>query len=310
MTEATPNTTPATTAPKVKTVLEDMRSPMFFDSVEDAAAYLTKSQEEFSDFDKHDVLMNGIDDNGEFDADVYTDGTRVMVHVLKNRSKKTTDAKGVVTETPGSVRAIVISPVPSLDQIAADSQGAIWLNKIVNTQLAHQAVAGLRAADNLKVAAKDMPLALTDFVTTTRESSSISETFDKLFRGIIDAFKVKSPAWAKARLIKSELRKAMESSAYALAVYPTLEDRGDKPSLFVMALQLGIREAKAQGLDSTIFETWTTTRDDKALEDETLDGDEEDFDLDDLVIGTESEAAGEPTPVTDAETEQAEAATE
>lgn len=305
----------ATKASEPKTVLKNMPTPRFFDSVEDASTYLGKQQEELSDFAEQEFVLNGLDpQTGEFDPELYGEGTRVMVHVLKNRGTKTKDAVGNEVTTPATVQCIVVTPVPSRAAIEADSQGSAWLDKILDTQIAHVAVGALRGADNLAVASKDMPLALADFVTA-RESGSVAATFDAQFRGIIDALKAKSPAWAKARITKAELKKAFESKAYAEAVYPTLEDRGDKPSLFVMAMQLGIREAKDNGLDPTIYETWIATRDAKELADESLDGEEADFDLDDLTI---AKADAEPTegatkeeaPASDSEGEGEEAQTE
>lgn len=298
---------------KAKTVLTDMKTPRFFDSVEDASTYLGKMQTELSDFAEQEFVLNGLDaETGEFDPELYGEGTRVMVHVLKNRGVKTKDALGNEQTSPATVQCIVVTPVPSLPAIQADAQGTAWLDKIVDTQIAHVAVASLRGADNLAVASKDMPLALADFVTA-RESGSVAATFDAQFRGIIDALKAKSPAWAKARITKGELKKAFESAPYAIAVYPTLEDRGDKPSLFVMAMQLGIREAKAAGLDPTIYETWLATRDNKELADESLTGEEGDFDLDDLSLApaatdeadaTESEAEAGTDEGTEEQTEE------
>jgi hypothetical protein len=290
----------STIVAKSKTVLDDMPSPRFFPNVEEAANYLNQCDESYSDFESVPKIGNGIDwDTGEFDPAVYSDDSRVMVAVLTNRGTKQADG----TTGPSTVRCIVITPVPTLDALLASESGVAWLSKVINTQLNHTAVAPLRKAENLTLAAKEMPLSLEDFVTTSRESSSVTETFDKLFRGILDSFKAKSPAWAKARLIKAELKKAMESAAYASSVYAPLEDRGEKPSLFVMAIQVGIREAKAQGLDPTIFETWLATRNEKTIADAEAE-EEEDFDLDDIVLAAPiEEAAPAPTPTEEAPAE-------
>lgn len=307
MTEVTNNTESTGEAKKAepKTVLSDMKTPRFFDSIEDASAYLGKCQEDLSDFAKQEFVMNGIDpETGEFDPAVYGEGVRVMVHVLKNRGTKSKDALGNEVTTPATVQCIVVTPTPHLDAIQSDSVGNGWLQKIFDTQIAHVAVAPLRGSENLAVSSKDMPLALADFVTA-RESSSVAATFDAQFRDIIDALKGKSAAWAKAKITKAELKKAFESKAYALAVYPKLEDRGDKPSLFVMAMQLGIREAKANGLDPTIYDTWIATRDAKAVDDSAIE-DDADFDLDDLTLGKKEEAAAPtPTESTDGNGEEA-----
>jgi hypothetical protein len=50
------------------------------------------------------------------------------------------------------------------------------------------------------------------------------ETFDLLYKGIDAALSQKLPVWSKARFIKSELKKALESKGYASEFYPALED--------------------------------------------------------------------------------------
>lgn len=298
-------TTQAPKAPRVKSVLEDLspKSPYYFDSTDDAANFLTKQQEDIPDFEDYPFIANGIDpDSGDFNPDVYTDATRVMVHVLTNRGTTSKDAQGNEIKTPATIRAIVVTPVPRISAIEADDLGRKWLDKIINTQIAHVAVAVLRKSEDLNLARRDMPGVITETVPgnegeepleierfnlasffSGRESGGIMETYDKLFRGIIDGFSIKSKAWKRARLNKAELKKALESKAYALAVYSPLEDRGDKPSMFVMAAQVGIREAKEAGLDPTVFEQWLESRDDKAAS-TGADEEDDDFDLDDIVL--------------------------
>lgn len=302
---ATPKT------PRVKSVLEDLspKSPYYFDSAEDAANFLTKCQADIPDFESYPFIANGIDDEGDFNPDVYTDATRVMVHVLTNRGTTTKDAQGTEIKTPATIRAIVVTPVPRISAIEADELGRKWLDKIINTQIAHVAVAVLRKSEDLNLARRDMPGVITETVPgnegeepleierfnlasffSGRESGGVMETYDKLFRGIIDGFSIKSKAWKRSRLNKAELKKALESKAYALAVYSPLEDRGDKPSMFVMAAQVGIREAKEAGLDPTVFEQWLDSRDDKAAS-TGADEEDDDFDLDDIVLAQDEQDA-------------------
>lgn len=296
-TDTTQPSSPDSPDSKAKTVIEGMDSRRMFDNVTDAAAYLNKCAESFADFDKHPQVLRGIlqegDSAGDFDPAVYTDSTRVMVAVLANRGEK---------GKPSTVKAIVVTPAPKIDAILADSAGRAWLDKIIDKELNHVAVRQLRTADDVESVADQMPLSLADYISSARESSGgIMETFNTLFRGIIASVAQKSPNWAKARLTKNELKKAMESSAYAKEYYPTLEDRGDKPSLFVMAMQLGEREAKKQGLDPAIFAKWTDTRDQKSLAAANAD-ESDDFDLDSLAFVAEDEKPVDSKPA-DAESE-------
>jgi hypothetical protein len=160
----------------------------------------------------------------------------------------------------------------------------------VDKELNHVAVRLLRTADDMETVKDQMPLTIADYITSSRESTGgIMETFNTLFKGIIAAVAAKSPIWAKARLTKNELKKAFESKAYALEYYSKLEDRGDKPSLFVMALGLGKNEAEKRGLDPAIFDKWLATRDEKPLNTKSDDDDADDFDLEDLAFVEESQ---------------------
>lgn len=281
---------------KPKTVIENMDSRRMFDSAEDAANYLNKCSEEFSDFANHPQIINGVDEEGNFDPAIYGEGTRVMVAVLANRGEK---------GKPSTVKAIVVTPAPSLDSLLADENGRAWLSKIADKELNHVAVRALRTADDVESVQDQMPLSMADYITSSRESSGgIMETFNTLFKGIIATLAAKSPAWAKARLTKGELKKSLESKAYAMEFYSKLEDRGDKPSLFEMALQLGEREAKNQGLDPAIFDKWAKSRNEKTLTAAAAD-DSEDFDLDDLAFASQdAEDSTDAAPAAEAPTEE------
>ena len=297
MTEATPSA--AAPAKKAETVAESMAQRAIFATPDDAAAYLNTSSERFADFDSVPFVARGMDDEGNFDPAVYTDGMRVMVSVLKNRQ---TDAKGEAL--PSTVKAIVVTPVPSLDSILANAAAKDWLSGVIDKELNHIAVRALRTADDVSTVADQMPTTLEGYISSKRESGGIMETFDSLFKSIIAVLAKKSPAWAKARLIKTELKKAMESKGYATEYYPALEDRGTQPSLFVMGMQFGQRIAKEQGLDPAIFDRWLATRDAKTLKaDAAIAGD--DFDLDDLSLDDAVDASAATDSVADASPEAA-----
>lgn len=288
-------------AAKPKTVIENMDSRRMFDTTTDALTYLNRCADEFADFGAHPQIIKGLIVEGEgesasanLDPTVYTSDMRVMVAVLANRGEK---------GKPSTVKAIVVTPAPKLDAILANESAKAWLAKIADKELNHVAVRALRTADDVESVADQMPLTLADYISSSRESTGgIMESFNSLFKGIIATLAAKSPAWAKRRLIKSELKKAFESRPYALATYPELEDRGDKPSLFVMALQLGQRQAKADGLAPDIFDKWLATRNDKAIGTTTEEDDAEDFELDDLAFVADSTdnkvepTSGEATP--------------
>lgn len=290
-TPTTPATDAAATPAKPKTVIEHMDSRRMFDTVEAAEAYLNLMGETMSDFGKHPQIINGLkvddDGNATLDPEVYNADMRVMVAVLANRGEK---------GQPSTVKAIVVTPAPTIASILANADAMSWATRILEKEMNHVAVRALRNADDLESVQDQMPLTLADYITSGRESTGgIMESFNQLFKGIIASLAAKSDPWRKARLIKSELKRAMESTAYALATYPGLEDRGDKPSLFVMALQLGKREAEKAGLDPAIFDKWLATRDAKTLAASAATDEDDDFDLDELAfVSTESADAAAP----------------
>lgn len=272
--------TPAAADPKPKTTLEGMTGYRTFDSTDDAMAYLQKCGEDFSDFGEQPFAMVGIDDAGNFDPEIYTPEMRVRVAVLRN-VPRTTTVNGKPVRDPTTIKAIVVTPVPTLESLMADEAGQSWLLKVLDKELNHVAVRPLRDAENLETAMSQMPTTRAGFIESTRDGGGIMDTFNDLHQIINDQLKKSVPIWNKAKLIKAELKKAMESKAYATEYYPALEDRGDKPSLFVLALQFGQKVAKNKGLAPDIFDKWLATRDAQTLKGATAE-DDNDVSLDDL----------------------------
>lgn len=279
---------------KPTSVKSDMKNRRVFDTPEDAAAYLNECAK-IDDFESTPFAGAGLDEDGNFDPKVYTDSTRVMVNVLKSG---------------GDVKAIVVSPVPTLDELLKDDTGADWVMKILDKELAHVSVRPLRDADDVSTMVSEMPLTRADYITSGRgQTSGIMEAFNVLYKDINTLIASKVPAWAKARLNKAELRKCFESAGYAKEYYFHLEDRGEgNDSLFKVALTMGINASKRKGLDPTIFERWLTVRDNATFTPETEDFDDDSLDLasltDEMLSDDEDEAEAESNQ--DADTEAAE----
>lgn len=306
----TPTTTPATTpaatpaAPaKPKTVAENFPSRRLFANAEEAAAFLNASREGLADFDGQSFAMAGFDDEGNFRSDVYGDGMRVMVAKLMNRGDK--DASG--NRAPSTVKAIVIAPVPTLDSLLADDAGKAWVQKIIDKELNHVAVRDLRDADKIEDVVDKIPLTREAYISSQRDTGGIMDTFNELYRSINATLSGKVKSWDKARLIKSEMKKAMESAAYAAEYYPTLEDRGEgKDSLFVTAIKIGQSAAKRAGLAPDIFDRWLATRDAAKFTPDADEDEDEELDVDalaaDMKLDAPAESNGEqPAPAQDAQ---------
>ena len=269
-------------APKAKTVADDMDARRLFPNIAEAVAYLTASAATFTDFGDYPIAAPKMDENGNFDAETYGDQTDTMVALLRRDSK---------------VKAIVVAPVPKIDALLESEEGRKWVEKILHKELNHVAVRQLRDAEDVTTVIDQIPTTLDGYISSSREGGGIIATFDELYK-LLNSALAAVPVWAKARLIKTDLRKAMESKGYALEFFPALEDRPDG-SLFAKAIALGISAAKRKGLDPTIFERWAATRDAK----EYKPGDEEvEIDLDNIDALTDSMLADEAkaAPATDA----------
>lgn len=281
--------------PKAKTVAEDMDSRRIFPHIGEATAYLHATAAAIPDFKEQTIAAPGMDEDGNFDSTIYTPETAVMVSVLRKQGK--------------GVKAIVVAPIPTLDQLLANEAARGWVDKIIAKELNHVAVRQLREAEDVTTVVDQMPTTLDAYITSSRETGGIIETFNELYKLINATLGGKLPVWQKARLTKGELKKAMESRGYALEYYSALEDYKGQ-SLFQTALELGINAAKRKGLDPTIFERWLSTRDAKVFTPGDEDEDEEALDLDSLTDSLlaedadEGEEAPAPAPAAEAETEQ------
>lgn len=294
---ADPAPTGAATPAKSKLTIDNMTGYRTFDSTDEATAYLAKATEDYSDFGDQPFALNGLNDSGEYDPAIYTDDMRVRVAVLKNVPRTVNGKK-----EPTTIKAIVVTPVPSLDSLLSDDAGRAWVQKVIDKELNHVAVRPLRDAENLATAVEQMPTTRAGFIESSRDVGGIMDTFNDLYKTINDKMADRAPIWAKARLIKAELKKAMESTAYALEYYPSLEDRGEgKDSLFVVALKFGQALAKHKGSDPAIFDKWLATRDAQTLAKTDSDDDADDISLDDLTADLVDESPAEPAETTAAE---------
>lgn len=292
------------TPAKPKTTIEGMTGYRTFPDTAEATAFLAKSNEDFADFKDQPFAMIGVDSEGAFRPDVYTPDMRVRVAVLRNVPRTVAGKREATT-----IKAIVVTPVPTIPsllgidsdtwEIVKDSPAMAFVVKTLDKELNHIAVRPLRDAENLETAMEQVPTTLAGFIESNRDTGGILETFNELYKTINDTLAKQVPLWSKARLVKAELKRAMESTAYALEYYPALEDRGTdgngkaKDSLFVLALQFGLKLAKSKGMAPDIFEKWIATRDAQTLATQTTDEDD-DISLDDLVADMGEPAAPEP----------------
>lgn len=269
-----------------KTVADDMRARVVLPTPEEATAYLTKCGTELSDFGDMVLAAPGLDmETGEFNPDVYTPEMEILVTKLtRQKTAKNPNA---------GVKAIVVAPIPTLDALLSSDSGRAFVQAIIHKELNHRAVRVLRDADDVSTMISEMPTTISGYIESSRGDAGIMEAFNEIYKKLNAALSAKLPVWSKARLIKSELKKALESKGYAAEYYPALEDYKGQ-SLFVVALDLAVSFAKRSGIDPTIFERWKETRDAKPF-DAAPDEDDDDFDLDSLTDAMDAEGDDVPT---------------
>ncbi len=272
MTEQT--NTPAAES-KVKTVAEHMPSRRIFANLDEMVAYLAAQSSDLSDFGDYPFIAKGFDsETGEFDPAVYPEGMVPMVVKLTRRAEKTGEGS--------TVKAIIVTPIPTLDALIASEEGRRWVESKVVTALNKAVADPLRDAEDPSSVADQIPATMNDFLTSESTSKSIMASFDSLYKELNTLFKSVSKAWERARLTKADIKKALESTAYALSVFPTLESRGEgKKSLFVQFIEAGEKAAVNRGLDPAIFRKWLDNRDKTSATVD--DSEDEEFDTDDLL---------------------------
>lgn len=276
-------TTQTPAAAKAKTVGEDMASRRIFPTIAEASQYLMASAAQYADFGDMTIAAPGMDEEGNFDSEIYSDDKDVMVSILRNARK---------------VKAIVVAPIPRVNALLESDEGRKWVEKILHKELNHVAVRHLRDAEDVTTVTDQIPTTLDAYIIGREGGGGLLEAYDELYKQVNATLATKLPVWAKARFTKGELRKALESKGYASEYYPAVEDYKGQ-SLFETALELAIAAAKRKGFDPTIFERWKATRNSKTFN-AGDDDDDEDLGVEGLLASLEEsdKPEGEAAPVT------------
>lgn len=298
-TETTEATAAAATAEAAKApTLKDLPQRRMFDTAADALTALQTILDTVTGAADLPLIVAGRDAEGGIDSSIY-EGQRVMLALLNEKLPKPANGEGEGGMRP---KAIVMTPLPTLEAILADKQGREWLAGVVDTQLNNTAFRKLRKPETvLSNAAHLLPVTLADYVTSegAGANAGIMASFDALHSDVTKLLVSKSPRWAQGKPgKKAVLLQALESAAFASRIFPALEQSKAAPGgLFVLWLRLAINLAKETGKDPAIFQHWLDTRD------QTTSGtdEEEELDFDSLLApatgdaeaDADAEAAGE-----------------
>lgn len=179
-------------------------------------------------------------------------------------------------------RALVVQPAPSKSTFLKSPESAHWINDILETQIAHKMMRSLRAVKGdtaAQITSDDIdaiPHTIADYVATLRLGGAVA-LWNKHSKRLIDALGKKVPAFASQRFTKELLRKAIESKAFATAIYPHFEER----DFFTKIADSLIATGQREGSDTSLIQTWKDRRDEVSADDAGVEG-LDDFEMDDL----------------------------
>jgi hypothetical protein len=248
------------TKTKPKTISKDMAQRSIFSTAQEVAAFLSEVQE-YEGFESLQHVIHGLQSDGSIDFSVYPAGWDI--YVVKLNEKITTKMAEVSGEESGfRPKAIIVWPVPSLELLMASEAGQELIAQTMQTELNTRLVRQLRTSENIVADQDAIPTTLDEWTAIGRAAmGSIYESYNELWTVLNKAMCQASSYWDRAKLTKMQVRKSMESTAYAEQLFPTLENHPKHGSLFVFALQAAKHLAGVKGLDDSIFDKWLANRD-------------------------------------------------
>ena len=195
----------------------------------------------------------------DIDSAAY-EGAAVAVGYI---SERVPGADGKKVE---GIKAIVMFPVPTLDQILADEsgKGREFLAKIAEKELNHVFLRNLRGKETdseFFAGLTEAPMTLEEFLTSS-ESTSVMDltTFDAVWDAFKDYLKdEQAQLWKAIPKQKAIIVKAFRSAAYAKAD-PTTQ-AVEKFGLWAKMLEQLIGSAESADMDASVMKGWAENRD-------------------------------------------------
>ncbi len=138
---------------------------------------------------------------------------------------------GVKKEKATGARALVIFPMPTVDEYMSDSNGANWLTKVADKETAHVAFRHLRNVDaeagveSLYITAQRMPVSIEAYATEAATGGVDYSGFNAVWSELRKKIKEQVPSVATALPNKSDVIPAIRSKSYAMAEFPDLEEQ-------------------------------------------------------------------------------------
>ena len=271
----------------------DVKARTIFPSVQDAVTVAMQILRfpEYTGLPLSVVGSTRGEDGGlEIDDTVYSDGTQAALHVLGVKGQSDT--------------AIVIYPIPSVEQILGHEMATDFLSSVLTTELSLRALRGTRdvLADTddrgkrvsrvpsqaeLDAAVARMPRTVADYLTpktgTSGGMGTLYAAYTAAYKSILDILqRICTKERIPAHFNKTLVRQALASVEFADTYYPAVEGLG----AFERILDALIAGGQKNDQDVQIFQTWKATRATMPAEAAPVKGGKaaEDVDLDNLEI--------------------------
>lgn len=166
---------------------------------------------------------------------------------------------------------VCFAAIPDPETVAQADGGADWIYSTLTAALLAKVANNARPKADGSTAGS-LPLSVNDFITSQRAGENL-EAWKKYAPRYVQSLKQKGKGRRIRRLTVALLKQILQSAEFAESVYSKIPQTAWEKVLDSM-----IKNAKADGYDTSALEHWKETRDSAEMEEPTLDLD----DLDDL----------------------------
>jgi len=254
---------PVTDEEKVKKIKAAMSDREVFPTLADALAKLEKAAGATENFYGLPVQVKGLKADGTVDESIYA-GQRAALAYVGHKEK---DKSGM--------KAVLIFPVPTLEQFLAFEQGKAFLDKVMVKEVGLVAFRQVRDSATVYDFTSGMeriPANADEYAAESRRGGIDTDAFDALWIGFKNALKSKKPEHYAALPAKKQFLDALRSKAYALETDETraFEQGGWFEVYGKLLINAAANNKTEKGepdpIDASAIQAWLDGRDTLVLE--------------------------------------------
>lgn len=238
-----------------------------FDSFEDAIAKveaITAKLAEIGETTQIPVIAAGVGDLAKVESMddpklKWADGTyKIALGYLGLKRPK--------EEGGMAARALVLYPVPTVEQYIESDAGNDWLTKIATKETGHVAYRSLRnvpvesGVEALYQTAERIPTTAAEFAEEQRAAGLDTSAFDAVWKHLRADLVKAYNSLRESLPAKGEVINCIRSKSYAVAEYPDLEENELFEFIGKIAIEL-VNALEDDDLDVSEIEAWLQSRD-------------------------------------------------